>query len=90
MGTKNPKVINGDRGDYRSVILDREDSLEELHQKFKGLVNRKILFELVSGFHKTVLKVYMIKVDVEFVRFGILVDGIDKHKITNVYDLVSR
>ena len=64
--------------------------MEELHQKFKGLVDRKILFELVSGFHKTVLKVYMIKVDVEFVRFGILVDGIDKHKVTNVYDLCSR
>ncbi len=86
MVTKNPKVINGDRGDYRSVILDREDSLEELHQKFKGLVNSKILFELVSSFHKTVLKVYMIKVDVELVRFGILYDGIDKYKVTNVID----
>ncbi len=90
MVTKNPKVINKGRGDYRSVILNREDSLEELHQKFKGLVNRKILFELVSSFHKTVLKVYMIKVDVELVRFGILVDGIDKYKVTNVSDLFSK
>ena len=83
-------MINRGRGDYRSVVLDREDSFEELHQKFKGLVYRKILFELVSCFHKTVLKVYMIKVDVELVRFGILVDGIDKHRVTNVYDLFSK
>ncbi len=83
-------MINRGRDDYRSVVLDREDSLEELHQKFKGLVHRKILFELVSCFHKTVLKVYMIKVDVELVRFGILVDGIDKYKVTNVYDLFSK
>jgi len=27
------------------------------------------------------LQVYLIKVDVEFVRFGVLVDGQDMHKV---------
>lgn len=30
-----------------------------------------------SEFHKRKLEVYLIKVDVEFVRFGVLVDGKD-------------
>ena len=43
----------------------------------------KVLFTLVSEFNQTLLQVYMIKVDVELVRFGILVDGEDLHKAAN-------
>ena len=35
------------------------------------------------------LQVYLIKVDVELVRFGILVDGVDTHKIANINGQIS-
>jgi hypothetical protein len=31
----------------------------------------------------------MIKVDVELVRLGILVDGVDSHQVTDLYDQTS-
>jgi hypothetical protein len=67
----------------RPVILDRGDSYEQLSQKFPGLVERRVLFTLTSEFYQTKLQLYMIKVDVELVRFGILVDGVDLHQTLN-------
>ena len=39
-----------------------------------------VLFKFTSEFRKTLLQVYAIKVDVELVRFGILVNGEDLHQ----------
>jgi hypothetical protein len=65
------------------VNLDRNDSIEQLSQKFQGLVKQKTFFSLKSEFHKTELQLYMIKIDVELVRFGILIDGVDTHQLVN-------
>ncbi len=43
----------------------------------------------MSEFHQTLLQVYLIKIDVELVRFGILVDGVDMHKIANINGQIS-
>ena len=59
------------------VLLERDDSLEELNNKFPGLVKEKILFTFTSEFRQKTIKIYMIKVDIELVRFGMLVDGVD-------------
>ncbi len=64
--------------DARHVILKREDTLEELNNKFPGLVKKKVLFTLTSKFYQTLLEVYIIKVDVDLVRIGIQVDGVEK------------
>ncbi len=61
--------------DYKSVMLDRKDNLENLNRQFPGLVELKVLFTMRSEFHHTLLQVYFIKVDIELVRLGILVDG---------------
>ena len=39
-----------------------------------------MLFRLTSEFFKTKLHVYYIKIDVEVIRLGILVDGVDTHQ----------
>jgi len=59
------------------VLLERDDSLEELHEKFPGLVKEKILFTLTSEFRQKTIMIYMIKVDIELVRFGMQVDGVE-------------
>lgn len=59
------------------VLLERDDSLEELNTKFPGLVKQKILSTFTSEFCKKTISIYMIKVDIELVRFGIQVDGVD-------------
>jgi hypothetical protein len=51
-----------------------------LEREFPGLVTFQILFSLKSDFYKQIISLYMIKVDVEIVRFGILVDSADLHK----------
>jgi hypothetical protein len=56
-------------------VLDRNASIEKLNQDFPKLLKVEVLFTLISEFYQTLLQVYMIKVDVELVRFGILVDG---------------
>ncbi len=68
----------------RHVILDRRDTLQELNDKFPGLVKEIKLFTLKSKLYQKLLEVYMIKVDVELVRFGILFDGIDSHQVVNL------
>ncbi len=65
------------------VILNREDTFEELNDKFPGLVKKKVLFTLKSKFNKKLLEIYMVHVDVELIRFGILVDGVDSHQVLN-------
>lgn len=47
---------------------------------FPGLVEREILSARLTKFKSQIIRLYMIKVDVEVVRFGILVDGKDEHK----------
>jgi hypothetical protein len=37
------------------VILNREDTVEELNDKFPGLVKKKVLFTLKSKFNKKLL-----------------------------------
>ncbi len=63
------------KGESSPVILNREDSFEQLQQEFPGLAERSVACVLTSEFYQTELNLYMIKVDVELVRFGILVDG---------------
>ena len=70
-----PRQRYADRGDSRAVILDRYDTLDQLNQKFPGLVRQEILFTLVSEFYEKRIEVYCIKIDVEVVLVGILVDG---------------
>ncbi len=65
------------------VILNREDTIEELNDKFPGMVTKKVLFTLKSKFYKKLLEIYMVKVDVELIRFGILIDGMDSHQVLN-------
>ena len=48
---------------------------------FPDLLKVQILASLNSEFYKRTVKLYMIKVDVEIVRFGILIDGADLHKV---------
>ena len=67
--------ISEDHSDIRAVILDRYDTLDQLNQKFPGLVRQEILFTLVSEFYDKRIDVYCIKIDVEVVLVGILVDG---------------
>ena len=51
-----------------------------MEREFPGLVTFQILFSLKSDFYKQNIGLYLIKVDVEMVRFGILVDNADLHK----------
>jgi hypothetical protein len=44
------------------------------------MVDQRVLFTLKLEFVGTRLQVYMVKVDVEVIRLGILVDGEDLHK----------
>ena len=47
-------------------------------------MEREILFRLESEFYQTELKLYIIKVDVELVRFGILVNDEDMYMKLNI------
>ena len=73
----------------RPVLLDRNDSFEQLSQLFPNLVDRIVLFSLTSEFYKTQLQIYLIKLDVELVRLGILINGEDLHKTPNIIGQTS-
>jgi len=59
------------------VLLERDDSLEELNNKFPGLVKKKMLLGFLSEFYHKEIKIFMIRVDVELVRFELEVDGVN-------------
>ena len=46
------------------------------------MIKVKMLASRMTEFEKRFLQVYMIKLDVELVRFGVLVDGEDLHMMT--------
>ena len=76
--------------DCQPRIFHGDESLDRLNFKFPGLTQRKVLFTLTSNLKRTVLEVYLIKVGEELVRFGILVDGVDTHMISNLRGQTSE
>lgn len=44
------------------------------------MVEDSVLFRFTSEFHRTLIKVIMIKIDVEVIRFEILVNGVEFSK----------
>ena len=80
--THSMQILN--ESEAQHVILNRLDSFEQLNIKFPSQVKRKILFSLTSEFFQKSIQLYIIKVDVEPVRFGLLVDGQDSNQITTI------
>ena len=76
-----PTVSMMEGTDWFCRFLNRNDSYENLVMEFPCLVDRKILFSCQTQIKLQTIQLYMIKVDVELVRFGILVDSVDVHKV---------
>ena len=67
--------------DYQAKLFYRDAPINSLKEDFGDLVQVTELLARTSLFYKRKIQLTMIKVDVELIRFAVLVDGVEQHVI---------